>query len=153
MAREDRVFHPFTMLRLTVREDRVIADVALEKQCPRTSSAYLMKRLCISNPDLPYHSCVNEVGSLFGLVMNSTSLPHVFEHLVIDEQVKRTRGAGLVPAVFVGITEWVDVFRGRAQVQASFTDDLIALRAFRDAFRILNEAVVGCYHDFSTPDI
>ena len=44
---------------------------------------------------------------------------------------------------FVGTTEWLDEARGLARVEVNFTDDLVALRAFRDAARFLNAAVVS----------
>lgn len=44
---------------------------------------------------------------------------------------------------FVGTTEWLDEPAGLAHVQVSFDDDLIALRALRDAADILNQAVVS----------
>lgn len=44
---------------------------------------------------------------------------------------------------FVGTTEWLDEPAGLAHVQVSFADDLIALRALRDAADILNQAVVS----------
>ena len=39
---------------------------------------------------------------------------------------------------FVGTTEWLDEARGLARVEVNFTDDLVALRAFRDC-RALSE--------------
>lgn len=48
-----------------------------------------------------------------------------------------------VAPTFVGTTEWLDEPAGLAHVQVSFADDLIVLRALRDAADILNQAVVS----------
>lgn len=134
--------------RLTVRADRVVCDVLLAPESPRMTSPALMACVCRAYPNLPRHACVNDAGDTFADVMNRTSIPHLLEHLVIDEQARSA--AAQKPAdplddagpVFVGTTEWTDEFAGRARIQVSFTDDLVALRAFRDAARFLNETVV-----------
>ncbi len=82
---------------------------------------------------------MNEEGDTFAAVMDHTSLPHLLEHLVIDMQAQAVSDAN---AVFVGTTEWIDEFAGRARIEVSFTDDLVALRAFRDAIAFLNNTVV-----------
>lgn len=48
-------------------------------------------------------------------------------------------GRGAAPnSVYVGMSEWVDEDAGAALVEVSFTDDLVALAAFRDAIRFVN---------------
>ncbi len=56
-----------------------------------------------------------------------------------------TPGKRLLPGAFafVGTSEWLDEARGLACVEVNFADDLVALRAFRDAARFLNAVVVG----------
>lgn len=91
-------------------------------------------------------------------MIDHTSLPHLLEHLVIDFQtraaVRRGDGAeagsaaayadagSALDAVFVGTTEWTDEAAGRARIEVSFLDDLVALRAFRDAIAFLGDAMV-----------
>lgn len=43
---------------------------------------------------------------------------------------------------FVGSTEWTNEAQGMARVEVNFADDLVALRAFCDAARFLNSAVL-----------
>ncbi len=50
--------------------------------------------------------------------------------------------ASALDAVFVGTTEWTDEAAGRARIEVSFLDDLVALRAFRDAIAFLGDAMV-----------
>ena len=130
---------PLAIERLTVRADRLVCDVALASGAPHRTSPQLMERVCAAYPHVPRHACVNDEGDTFAAVMNGTSLPHLLEHLVIDLQ---TQAAARRDAVFVGTTEWTDECAGRARIEVSFIDDLVALRAFRDAIAFLNAAVV-----------
>ncbi|WP_080800710.1 cyanophycin synthetase family protein [Arabiibacter massiliensis] len=130
--------------RLVVRSGRVACDVLVAPGAPRMTTPALAARVRADFPDLPRHACVNEVGDTFAAVMDRTSLPHLLEHLVIDLQTRSAASCGqrARDAVYVGTTEWTDEQAGRACVQVSFTDDLIALRAFRDAVDYLNAVVV-----------
>ena len=121
---------------------RIGCDVALAAQAPRTTSPQIAASVCASFPNLPRHACVNGAGDTFGAVMEATSLPHLLEHLVIDLQTQAAPPDASPDTAYVGITRWTDENAGRAHIEVSFTDDLVALRAFRDAARFLNEAVV-----------
>lgn len=131
--------------RLTVRSDRVVCDVVVTPGAPRATSPAFIARVLKEFPTLPHHACVNDQGDTFAAVMERTSLPHLLEHLVIDLQVRAqppTLAIADPAPVFVGTTEWTDEFAGRARIEVSFTDDLVALRAFRDATSFLNRTVV-----------
>ena len=125
-----------------VGEGRIGCDVVFAAQAPRTTDPVLAARVCASFPTLPRHACVNGAGDTFGAVMEATSLPHLLEHLVIDLQTQAAPPDASPDTAYVGITRWTDENAGRAHIEVSFTDDLVALRAFRDATRFLNEAVV-----------
>ena len=125
--------------RLTVGAGRLQCDVRLAPGVPRDTSPELMRRVLPAFPDLPRHACVNDRGATFGAVMERTPLPHLLEHLVIDLQ---TRAAERDDAAYVGTTEWLDRAAGTARIQVSFTDDLVALRAFRDATAYLGGCVL-----------
>ena len=47
-------------------------------------------------------------------------------------------------ALFIGTTEWLDEEAGLARIEVGFKDDLVALRAFNEAIRFLNIAVLTC---------
>ncbi len=125
--------------RIAVHNDRVICDVELAPDAPRCTSPQLMEHVLEAFPNLPRHACVNDEGSTFAAVMDHTSLPHLLEHLVIDFQTAESSDND---AVFVGTTTFAENSARRARIEVSFTDDLVALRAFRDASLFLNEAVV-----------
>lgn len=124
-----------------VGEGRIGCDVALAPHAPRTTiRARCPRRRRV--PNLPRHACVNGAGDTFGAVMGATSLPHLLEHLVIDLQTQAAPPDAPPDTAYVGVTRWTDENAGRAHIEVSFTDDLVALRAFRDAVRFLNVAVV-----------
>ncbi|NHM16346.1 hypothetical protein GMI69_06695 [Eggerthellaceae bacterium zg-887] len=61
------------------------------------------------------------------------------------------RAAAKKSTMYVGTTEWVDRFAGHAVVEVSYTDDLTALRSFRDAVCAVNHLVKeGVYDDCSS---
>ena len=112
---------PLVIERLTVRADRVVCDVVLAPGVPRRTTPELAARVRAAHPHVPRHACVNDEGDTFAAVMDHTSLPHL---------------------LFVGTTEWTDEAAGRARIEVSFLDDLVALRAFRDAIAFLGDAMV-----------
>lgn len=128
--------------RLTVRADRLVCEVTVASGAPRGTWPELVARVRTAHPLVPLHTCVNDEGDTFAAVMDHTSIPHLLEHLVIDLQTQAAQEVSDENAVFVGTTEWIDEFAGRARIEVSFTDDLVALRAFRDATAFLNASVV-----------
>ena len=125
--------------RVVVRNDRIACDVAVASDAPHATTPALARLLLEKYPSLADHACVNRCGDRFVDIVDDTSLPHVLEHLAIDFQVRYALDAP--ETLFVGTTQWIDEAAGRARVELSFSDDLVALRALRDAERALNELV------------
>ncbi|WP_255467246.1 cyanophycin synthetase family protein [Raoultibacter phocaeensis] len=123
---------------ITVQPGRIVCEVTVDP-VRRTTDPALASALLREHPTLLSHACVNDVGDTFGDVIERTSVPHLLEHLVIDLQA---RTDGRPDDTFVGTTEWIDEGEGRAVVQVSFTDDLVCLRAFRDAAEKINDAML-----------
>lgn len=130
---------PLAIGRMVVGAGRLVCEVHLAPGVPRLTSPALARRVCARFPDLPRHTCVNGAGPTFAAVIDRTPLPHLLEHLVIDLQ---TRASAHDDASFVGTSEWIDEAAGTARIQVSFTDDLVALRAFRDATEFLGDCVL-----------
>lgn len=133
----------FIQLRsITVKPGRIVCELAIPDARVRYTTPELVAFVLESYPDLPHHACVNAVGPNFAAVMNDTSMAHLLEHLVISLQ---TRQAAQLDTHFVGTTEWLDEEHGLARIELSFVDDLDALRAFNEATRFLNIAVISCF--------
>lgn len=128
---------PVSIASVTVQSDRLVLEVALAPDAPRHMDERLAARLDALRPSLKAHACVNGVGPSFGHVMASTSLPHVLEHLILDEQVRADTAPDTAP--FSGITIWLDEGAGRAHVEVSYFDDLTALEAVKTATACLND--------------
>ncbi len=132
---------PIRVRTVTVRTGRILFDIEVPDPAHRYSSPKLAAFVTTQYPNLLAHACVNGTGDVFGAVVETTSVPHILEHLAIDVQ---TRDAREADATFVGTTEWLDEEQGIARIEMSFRDDLHALRAFAEATRFLNTAVLTC---------
>ncbi|MEG1197142.1 MAG: hypothetical protein RSD38_02045 [Raoultibacter sp.] len=129
---------PLTIERITVAAGRIHCEVSVAQNCAFTTPE-LAQRTQIAFPSLSRHACVNDIGDTFGAVIKHTSLPHLLEHLVIDAQ---TRACPDATKVFLGTTHWLDKTHTKAHIAVNFTDDLVALRAFRDSAEFLNREVI-----------
>lgn len=127
---------------IEVRPDRMTAyvEVSDERFCfatPWRSLPDLLPRF----PNILSHTCVNERGETFMSVAANTSIPHVLEHLVIDEQARLDESSNKV--VFVGKTAWLNRPERKACVQVSYADEHIARQALAVAQRELNDALLA----------
>ena len=129
---------PITIERMTVGAGRLTCEVRLAPDAPRLTSPELIERI---RPRFPVDArMARQIGEPRAYAFDErTPLPHLLEHLVIDLQ---TRASSHDDAAFVGTTEWIEEAAGTARIQVSFTDDLVALRAFRDAAAYLNDCVL-----------
>lgn len=132
---------PIRVRGITVRTGRIVYDITIPDERHRHTTPRLAAFAEGYFPDLPHHACVNEVGHAFGDVIENTSTAHLLEHLTISMQV-RDKSVGM--DAFLGTTEWTDELEGEARIELSFRDDLAALRAFNEAVRFLNIAVLTC---------
>ncbi len=132
---------PIQVTAVTVKTGRLMCDVVIPEEQYRTTTPQLAAFVTQQYPDLPRHACVNGAGHTFGDVINHTSTVHLLEHLTISIQTRETAQA---QGTFVGTSEWINESTGEARIEISFRDDLEALRAFNNATRFLNTAVLTC---------
>ena len=127
--------------RLSVLPDRIEAEVRVLDPAYCTTSPELIAQVLVQFPTVPFHTCRNEAGPTFSAVMENTSLPHLLEHLVIDIQTRAhaEREDEATDPVFTGTTQWSATMRDVAIVRVSFSDDLIALGAFKQALHFINQ--------------
>lgn len=124
---------------IRVRADRIEASVAVSSERYRMSDPALVRRCLRFAPTMVHHACRNEVGPLFSFAMESTSVPHLLEHMVIDAQ---TRCAHNASRVFTGATQWDEMGSLTATVSLSYEDDLETLRCLSQAVSFLNDALI-----------
>lgn len=162
---------PLTLDSATVYPDRIELVVDIAHSRFAFSSKPLIAALLHTHPYLLEHACKNERGKTFAAVAETTSTPHVLEHLIIDNQI---RACAQVPSpqnnegILVGTTQWdkgFDPFVGsyanshtdksdvsgalqgeqmtlKAIVRVSFFDDVAAFAAINAALAELNELLV-----------
>lgn len=123
---------------ITVKKYRIVCLVQIHGEM--YSNSNIKKHLLKQFSSLAYHKCKNANGENFISIMDKTSLAHIFEHLVIDLQIKYSNKLDTEPtqAIF-GTTEWLNKNFGKAKVELSYFDDIEALRAIKNAQEILNE--------------
>lgn len=127
---------PISATKIVVQDGRLVCEVVVPDPARRYCTPRLANRVRTAFLDIVKHACVNGVSDRFVTVMDSTSVPHLLEHLMIDIQVHDDRVEA--DASFVGATEWLDESAGTALVQVSFADDLCALQALNKSLDFLN---------------
>ena len=137
--------------KLSVRADRIAAAVLVDQAwhytCPELAKLVLKER-----PHLAFHACVNHAGSTFAAVIDHTPLPHLLEHMVVDILAHETPFEDeALQTTFVGTSEWTDRTLGAALVEVSYTDDLVALAAFKQAAERINELCSSLAQGKSSP--
>lgn len=88
-------------------------------------------------PQMASQRCINDNGHSFRREAQSTEIPHLFEHLIMEIQDQVRRGIGIP---FRGETRWnwtVDP-RGRFHVTVEYDNEMVALGAIRLAERMIN---------------
>lgn len=121
-----------------VRRGRIVAEVVVSDERFARTTPRLVASLLPRYPHLLEHTCANDRGDTFAAVAHNTSTPHLLEHMAIENQVSRASGT------YVGKTRWASRARLCACVELSYSDDLVALAALRDAAHDLNDALMGC---------
>lgn len=154
---------PLTLDSATVYPDRIELVVDIAHSRFAFSSKPLIAALLHTHPYLLEHACKNERGKTFAAVAETTSTPHVLEHLIIDNQI---RACAQVPSpqnnegILVGTTQWDEgsdpyadksdvsgALQGeqmtlKAIVRVSFFDDVAAFAAINAALAELNKLLV-----------
>ena len=129
---------PISISSIVVRRGRLVCEVEVPDARFRYTNPQIAQHVLDRYPSLSRHACVNAEGRTFGCVIERTSIAHLLEHLAVELQ---TRAADDPQAVFVGTSEWLDEASGKACVQLSFSDDLVALRALKEATEIITDVL------------
>lgn len=130
--------NPIEVEKAVVTEGRLTLEVRVSSEAPLKTTPQIADAALRIRPTLARHACINAHGPTFAAVMAATSLPHLFEHLIIDEQVRSCSAASSASA-FTGSTEWIDRPARRARVQVSFADDIAALQAVTRAQALMRQ--------------
>lgn len=116
---------------ITVKTYRIICIVKLSGSL--YSNENIKRELLKNFPSLAQHKCKNLQGKNFESIMNSTSIAHILEHLIIDFQIKSLNANLNFSNPLYGTTQWINKPEGIAKIEFSFYDDLIALSSLNKA--------------------
>lgn len=136
---------PLQLDSLFITHGRAKMELSLTGAATRTTNRELANCVISKYPSICAHACVNSKGSHFGDVIAHTSVPHLFEHITIEEQLAQTKGLqnseALISSHFVGSTE-LSKDRKNATVEISFFDDIICVRAIHSALNTVNSLLL-----------
>lgn len=129
--------------RLTVSPGRMRLEVSLSCWTPQVTDARIAKEAIAKYPTICSHSCINSAGPSFGDVIEKTSVPHLLEHMIIEEQLsQRVNPTAVGSGTLVGTTRMSED-GNHAVVEVSFFDDLVAVGAIGRALEELN-SILPC---------
>jgi hypothetical protein len=131
---------PLSIRRFVVKPDRVCCYIEVSDERYVATRPSLIAQVLRTYPHLLEHTCVNDKGDTFAAVAARTSVAHLVEHMVIEEQT-RLEPPDAPMRIYTGMTKWVDRGARVARIDVSFADDLVALRAFNRAVDVLNEVL------------
>jgi len=113
---------------------KLVVEMA-DPNCYSTQHApHIPKLLFKLFPHLAHHRCDNDNGFTFKRECQSTEIPHLLEHLIIELQ-----GQAQQSGVLKGETQWnwrVDP-KGRFHVYVDYDNEILVLGAIRAAERII----------------
>lgn len=129
----------FTVKEINVKKYRIICLVVVQLEHAYSNEIFAQKLLKIM-PTLASHKCKNSSNNSFFEEIKKTSLAHVFEHIVIDLQIKYLSENGCAENTSIlGTTEWFNKNQGMSKVELSYCDDLLALKAIKEAEKLINQ--------------
>ena len=129
--------------RVQIGPENLVAQVRIAGDAPLMTSEDVdgTARVYRLLPHIVEHACLGDAGETFKDARGDTEIAHLLEHVIISLQV-RERNSG--DATFIGTTVWIYEQEGLASVEFGFRDDLVALRAFNEAVKFVNVAVLTC---------
>lgn len=116
---------------------RLVVEIADPASYTTQGEAHIPRRLFKMFPRMAAQRCGNDHDYCFRREAQSTEIPHVFEHLLLEIQDQVRRGAG---AALAGETHWnwTQDPRGRFYVTVDYDNEIVALGAIRLAERVIN---------------
>ena len=142
------------------------AEILVEaNECLTPEERVYLKRLLYEKyPDLKNHACRNSHGPTFDDCVLCTSIPHILEHVILEELSKGAtrqgsavalRNASIPPdskstSLFFPVKKNLFVAKttklggGVAKIELKYYDDISTLQAIKSATSSLNELLKAC---------
>ena len=145
---------------ITFKEDRALIKVQVEG-CLTPKERVVLKQLLYNRyPKIKEHACRNSHGPRFDDCIETTSIPHILEHIILEElsHDSTRKGAAVSlrnasdkpesqPTSLYSLDKGMKTFvaktsnlgGGVAKIELKYYDDISTLRAIKRATRSLNE--------------
>ena len=134
---------PINIINIHVKRYRIIIYIECSKNALYCNE-WLAKKILKDFPSLSSHLCKNDNELDFIDNLKRASIPHIFEHLIIDSQVSHFKDTKNKVEVF-GISKWENSLKNdgykRARIEVSFIDDCVALNSVFECLNYLNKAI------------
>ncbi len=129
------------------KTDCVQIDVKMNTVLTTHQRENLREFLAESYPNIEAHDCRNSKGPKFGDCIQTTSVPHIFEHVILEEcrrfsQPQKVSDIGFKSKPFVGKT--TNLGENLAKIELKYYDDIFMLKAINRATHSLNNMLNYC---------
>lgn len=118
------------------KKQRMYIDLHMNNK-PFYSNMLIRDFLLRDFPSIVNHDCKNSKNLQLKDVLDTTSVPHLIEHVIIDIQASYFAKKN-IDVTLLGTTQWTDESNGDACIQLSYFDDLVALDALKRAISYFN---------------
>lgn len=142
------------LLNITFKGDRAQIDVQFNGKLSPDVHNNFIKLLLKKYPSIAGHSCRNSKGPTFGDCVETTSVAHIFEHVILEELKEATSHCKIVPSIRAGALTQNDVRvfvaktsnlgDGLAKIELKYYDDILTLQAINRGADSLNQMLAGC---------
>ena len=152
------------LLGITFKQDKAQIDVKFDQCLTPEERIRLRDALYKKYPNIKNHACKNSKGPRFGDCVGSTSIPHILEHMILEDLSQSSTRQGppvslrntsnkpdSEPAslffsnkknIFVAKT--TNLGEGLAKIEMKYYDDISTLQAINRATSSLNEMLKVC---------
>ena len=128
------------LLGITFKQDKAQIDVKFDQCLTPEERIRLRDALYKKYPNIKNHACKNSKGPKFDDCVLTTSIPHILEHMILEEI--KTVSDIVVPSLFVAKT--TNLGEGLAKIEMKYYDDISTLQAINKATSSLNEMLLAC---------
>ena len=138
---------------IVFKENRALIKVQVEG-CLTPEERVVLKQLLYNRyPKIKEHSCKNSHGPRFDDCVETTSIPHILEHIILEELKETASPCRLDPStplrsaqddVTLFVAKTSNLGGGVAKIELKYYDDISTLQAIKRAASSLNEMLETC---------
>ena len=153
------------LLGITFKQDKAQIDVKFDQCLTPEERIGLRDALYKKYPNIKNHACKNSKGPRFDDCVETTSIAHIFEHVILEElafvetregrsvslrnaldkpESRPTSLYSLDKAMRTFVAKTTNLGEGLAKIEMKYYDDISTLQAINKATSSLNEMLLAC---------